>query len=124
MILSKFKSTPNSDFKLSSQSFSKNEKIEVSVSVKNTGKVVGKEVVQLYIRDLVGSVTRPLKELKGFQKIAIKKGEKQIVTFEIGVEELKFYNSDLQFVAEPGFFEIFVGTNSITENKIDFELIK
>ena len=113
-----------SNLKISSNKMNFNEKLKVSVDVINTGNFDGKEVVQLYIRDLVGSVTRPLKELKGFQKIAIKKGEKQIVTFEIGVEELKFYNSDLQFVAEPGFFEIFVGTNSITENKIDFELIK
>ena len=83
----------------------------------------GKEVVQLYIRDLVGSITRPIKELKGFQKIAIKKGEKQTVTFQITVEDLKFYNSDLDFVAEPGQFEIFVGGNSNAELKILFELI-
>ena len=79
-------------------------------------------MVQLYIRDLFGSVTRPVRELKGFQKIAIKKGEKQTVTFQITAEDLKFYNSDLQFVAEPGEFEIFVGSNSNAELKALFEL--
>lgn len=113
-----------SNLKISSDKMSFDEKLTVSVDVTNTGNYEGKEVVQLYIRDLVGSVTRPLKELKGFQKIAIRKGERRTVTFEIGVEELKFYNSDLQFVAEPGNFEIFVGTHSSTENKVSFKLIK
>ncbi len=101
-----------------------NEKLNVTVDVTNTGNFDGKEVVQLYIRDLVGSVTRPIKELKGFQKVAIKKGEKRTVTFEISIEELKFYNSDLQFIAEPGTFQAFVGTDSSTDNKVDFVLIK
>ena len=89
----------------------------------NTGNYDGKEVVQLYIRDLVGSVTRPLKELKGFQKITIKKGEKQTVTFRISQEDLKFYNSDLQFIAEPGEFEVFVGGDSDTQLNEKFLLI-
>ena len=80
-------------------------------------------MVQLYIRDLVGSVTRPVKELKGFQKINLKKGETQTVTFEITAEDLKFYNSDLQFVAEPGRFQLFIGTNSDTTDKIEFDLV-
>jgi beta-glucosidase len=71
----------------------------------------------------VGSVTRPLKELKGFQKVSIKKGEKKMVSFEISIEELKFYNSDLQFKAEPGAFQIFVGKDSNAENKVSFELV-
>jgi beta-glucosidase len=71
----------------------------------------------------VGSITRPIKELKGFQKINLKKGEKQTVTFEISIEDLKFYNKDLQFVAEPGKFEVFIGTNSDTTNKIEFNLV-
>jgi beta-glucosidase len=100
------------------------DKVTVSVDVTNTGNFDGKEVVQLYIRDLVGSVTRPIKELKGFQKIALKKGEKQTVTFDISVEELKFYNSDLQFIAEPGAFQVFVGTNSDADKMVTFELIK
>jgi beta-glucosidase len=113
-----------SNLKISSDKMNFNDKVNVTVDVTNTGNYDGKEVVQLYIRDMVGSVTRPIKELKGFQKIAIKKGEKQTVTFEISVEELKFYNSDLQFIAEPGAFQVFVGTNSSTDNKVSFELIK
>ena len=77
----------------------------------------------MYIKDVVGSVTRPVRELKGFQKIALKKGEKQTVTFEISEEDLKFYNSDLQFVAEPGQFEVFVGGNSNADNKVSFNLV-
>ena len=89
----------------------------------NTGTFDGKEVVQLYVRDLVGSVTRPVKELKGFQKVLIKKGATQKVTFELSVDDLKFYNSDLQWVAEPGTFEVYVGTDSTVTEKISFELI-
>lgn len=111
-----------SNLKISSTKISLSETLKVTVDVANTGNLDGKEVVQLYIRDLVGSVTRPLRELKGFQKITIKKGERQTVTFQITAEDLKFYNSDLQFVAEPGEFEIFVGSNSNAELKALFEL--
>lgn len=113
-----------SNLKISSDKMTVTDKVTVSVDVTNTGNFDGKEVVQLYIRDLVGSVTRPIKELKGFQKIALKKGEKQTVTFDISVEELKFYNSDLQFIAEPGAFQVFVGTNSDADKMVTFELIK
>jgi beta-glucosidase len=113
-----------SNLKISSDKMTVTDKVTVSVDVTNTGNFDGKEVVQLYIRDLVGSVTRPIKELKGFQKIALKKGEKQIVIFDISVEELKFYNSDLQFIAEPGAFQVFVGTNSDADKMVTFELIK
>jgi beta-glucosidase len=100
-----------------------NEKLKVSIAVKNAGNFDGKEIVQLYIRDLVGSITRPIKELKGFQKITLKKGETQTVTFEITIEDLKFYNADLNLVAEPGQFEVFIGKDSQTTTKIAFELI-
>jgi beta-glucosidase len=113
-----------SNLKISSDKMSFSGKVNVSVDLTNTGTFDGKEVVQLYIRDLVGSVTRPLKELKGFQKIALKKGEKKTVTFEISIEELKFYNSDLQFVAEAGQFEVYIGGSSNTDNKVGFELNK
>jgi beta-glucosidase len=96
--------------------------ISVSVDVTNSGDYDGKEVVQLYIRDVVGSVTRPVKELKGFKKVNIKKGETKTVTFNISVEDLKFYNYDLDFVAEPGIFQVFVGTDSTTELMKEFEL--
>jgi beta-glucosidase len=113
-----------SNLKTSSEKINFEEKIKVSVDITNTGIFDGQEVVQLYIRDLVGSVTRPLKELKGFQKIFLKKGEKQTVIFEISIEELKFYNSELKYVAEPGKFQVFVGTDSNTDRQVSFELIK
>jgi beta-glucosidase len=112
-----------SNLRLSANTMKNNDKLQASVDVTNAGNFDGKEVVQLYIRDLVGSVTRPVKELKGFQKINLKKGETQTVTFEITVENLKFYNSDLQFVAEPGRFQLFIGTNSDTTDKIEFDLV-
>ncbi|MHC0440504.1 beta-glucosidase BglX [Flavobacterium sp. 3-210] len=113
-----------SNLKISSDKMNFSGKLKVTVDVTNTGNFDGKETVQLYIRDLVGSVTRPVRELKGFQKIALKKGEKQTVSFDITVEDLKFYNSDLQFVAEPGQFDVFVGGNSTAEKKVSFELTK
>ncbi len=113
-----------SNIRLSSEKMTESQKITVSVDVKNSGNFDGKEVVQLYIRDLVGSVTRPVKELKDFKKIDFKKGETKTVTFEIDVEDLKFYNSDLDFVAEPGTFQVFVGTNSDEVLNKEFELVK
>ncbi|MBS7253363.1 beta-glucosidase BglX [Flavobacterium branchiicola] len=113
-----------SNLKISSDKMNPTGKLKVTVDLANTGNFDGKETVQLYLRDLVGSVTRPVRELKGFQKIALKKGEKQTVSFDITVEDLKFYNSDLQFVAEPGQFEIFVGGNSAADKKVSFELTK
>ena len=112
-----------SNLKLSSKQIKKENAIEVSVDVTNSGNFDGKEVVQLYIRDLVGSVTRPVKELKGFQKVEIKKGEVKTVTFSLTEEDLKFYNYDLDFDSEPGEFEVFVGTNSDARLKETFELL-
>ncbi|WP_394357715.1 beta-glucosidase BglX [Polaribacter sejongensis] len=112
------------NLKLDTSSINMDGEINVSVEVTNSGDYDGKEVVQLYIRDLVGSVTRPVKELKGFQKVEIKKGETQNITFKISVEDLKFYNSELDFVAEPGQFQVFVGTNSDTKMMKEFELTK
>ncbi len=101
-----------SDIELSQESMTQNETLTLSVNVKNTGQYDGKEVVQLYIRDLVGSVTRPVKELKGFQKIALKAGESRKVTFSITTQDLAFYTRDMSFKAEPGDFEVFIGTSS------------
>jgi len=112
------------NLQLSSDKILKDGSIEVSVEVKNTGDYDGKEIVQLYIRDLVGSVTRPVKELKGFQKITLKKGETKTVIFKLSVEDLKFYNYELDFVAEPGDFEVFVGTSSVSNLKSKFELVE
>jgi len=89
-----------------------NQKLKVTTPVKNTGKYAGKEVVQLYIRDEVGTITRPVKELKGFEKIELAAGETKEVVFEITTDLLKFYNSDLKFDWESGDFQIMVGPNS------------
>lgn len=110
--------------KLSENSLTSSGKIEVTVDVKNTGKKAGEEVVQLYIRDMVGSIVRPVKELKGFQKIMLKAGETKTLTFTITEEMLKFYNADLQHVAELGDFEVFVGNSSANVKEADFKLIK
>ena len=99
-----------------------NESITASVTVTNTGNYDGEEVVQLYIRDLVGSITRPVKELKGFQKIKINAGESKKVNFTIGVNDLKFYNSELKFIAEPGEFKLFIGGNSRDVQEANFKL--
>ncbi|MGC4039472.1 MAG: beta-glucosidase BglX [Flavobacterium sp.] len=109
--------------RISANEMNAGQKITASVDVTNTGNYDGRETVQLYIRDLIGSVTRPVKELKGFKKISLKKGEKQTVSFEISVEDLKFYNSELKHVAEKGEFEVFIGTNSDTTNKAKFNLV-
>ena len=113
---------PARNLKISSNKINFKQSLKVSIDVSNTGNYDGQEIVQLYIRDLVGSVTRPLKELKNFQKIMIKKGETKTVSFELNVEDLKFYNSDLNFVAEPGEFEVFIGPDSNTKNSIKFDL--
>src|SRR5690606_23109974 len=110
-----------SNLRLSATSTNFDGSIDVSVDVTNSGNYDGKEVVQLYIRDMVGSVTRPVRELKGFQKVDIKKGETKTITFKLTVEDLKFYNYDLDFVAEPGMFEVFVGTDSNASLKVLFE---
>ncbi|TMI71388.1 MAG: beta-glucosidase BglX [Bacteroidetes bacterium] len=101
-----------SDIKLSSTSLKGNQTLTASVTVTNSGNRDGKEVVQLYIRDVVGSVTRPVKELKGFQKIDLKAGETKTVSFKITPEDLKFYNYDLKYDWEPGDFVIMIGGNS------------
>jgi len=101
-----------SDLKLSSTSLKGNQTLTATVTLTNTGSKDGKEVVQLYIRDLVGSITRPVKELKGFQKIFLKAGESKTVSFNITTNDLKFYNSDLKYDWESGDFVIMVGGNS------------
>lgn len=101
-----------SDVKLSSTSIDAKGELTASVTVTNKGKADGAEVVQLYIRDLVGSVTRPVKELKGFEKVFIKAGESKTVSFKITPELLKFYNYDLDYVFESGDFDVMIGGNS------------
>lgn len=110
------------DLKLSKDKMSANDEITASITVSNTGKYDGKEVVQLYIRDIVGSTTRPVKELKGFEKVMIKAGESKTIEFKINGEMLKFYNYDLDFVSEPGDFDVMIGGNSAQVKKATFTL--
>ncbi|KQS92342.1 beta-glucosidase BglX [Chryseobacterium sp. Leaf394] len=100
------------DMKLSSTSLKGNQSLSITVSISNTGNYDGEEVVQLYIRDLVGKVVRPVKELKGFQKVFIKKEESKTITFTLTPENLKFYDDALNYDWEAGEFDIMVGTDS------------
>ncbi|MDV3665911.1 beta-glucosidase BglX [Elizabethkingia anophelis] len=101
-----------SDVELSKTQLSGNDQLTASITLTNNGKYDGNEVVQLYIRDMVGSVTRPVKELKGFQKVFLKAGESKKVSFTITPEDMKFYNSELKYDWEAGEFDIMIGTNS------------
>ncbi|RKD85023.1 beta-glucosidase BglX [Mangrovibacterium diazotrophicum] len=111
-----------SDLKLSANEITGDQKLKVSVSVKNIGGVEGEEVVQLYVQDLYGSIARPVKELKGFEKIALKAGESKTVEFEISAADLAFFGADKTWKAEAGDFNLWVGTNSQTGLKGQFKL--
>ncbi|WP_416445213.1 beta-glucosidase BglX [Leeuwenhoekiella sp. A16] len=111
-----------SDLKIDKKEIAQGESVTVNVTVKNTGDYDGEEVVQLYLHDVVRSITPPLRQLKGFKKVFIKKGESKTVTITLSPDDLKFYDSSLDFVAEPGDFEVFVGGNSNAELKADFHL--
>ena len=111
-----------SAIKLSSDNISLNETLTATVKVTNSGKRQGEEVVQLYIQDMVGSVVRPVKELKGFKKIALKAGQSQEVSFTISADDLAFYTRDMSFKAEPGEFKLFIGTSSEEVQSIGFSL--
>ena len=112
-----------SDITLDKTEIGFGEPLQVSVKVTNTGDYDGEEVVQLYVRDLVGTVTRPVKELKGFKKVMIKKGETADVSFTLTSDDLRFYNDKMDFVAEPGDFKVFVGTSSNDVKEASFKLI-
>ena len=113
-----------SNLNLNKNQIKKDESLKVSVDVKNTGKYEGEEVVQLYIRDLVGSVTRPVKELKDFMKIKLKPGETKKVEFIITPDKLKFYDINMNYVVEPGDFKVFVGTNSVDVLESSFTIVE
>ncbi|MGY3054931.1 beta-glucosidase [Pedobacter sp. UYEF25] len=112
------------DVKLNANNLSAGKPITATISITNSGKMAGKEVVQMYIQDLVGSSTRPVKELKGFQKISLNPGETKEVSFNISENDLKFYNADLKYLAEPGDFKVFIGTNSADVKEANFKLSK
>ena len=110
------------DIKLDKTSMTESQQIKVSVEVKNTGSYDGEEVVQLYIRDKVGTNTRPVKELKDFKKVLIKKGESRTVEFTVRVDNLKYYTNELQYIAEKGVFEAMIGGDSDRVKKVEFVL--
>ena len=112
------------DIVLDNKTMNAKGKIEAKIGITNTGNYDGEETVQLYIRDMVSSVVRPVKELKGFQKIFLKKGETKTVSFIISEDDLKFYNNDLQYISEPGDFKLFIGTNSENVKEASFRLLK
>ncbi|HEX4877330.1 MAG TPA: beta-glucosidase BglX [Chitinophagaceae bacterium] len=108
--------------KLSSNTISKNEKLIVTTTVTNSGSRSGEEVVQLYIRDHAASIIRPVKELKGFEKVLLKAGESKTVSFTLSAQELSFFDADGKLILEPGKFSVFVGGNSINTQQADFEV--
>lgn len=110
------------DIALSTPTLTRDGSVTAAVTITNTGNCNGAEVVQLYIRDLVGSITRPIKELKGFEKIFLKAGESKTVSFKITPNMLRFYDYNLNFVAEPGDFDVMIGGNSQTVKTVRFTL--
>ena len=112
-----------SDLKLASDKLTVDEEVNVSVNLKNVGKYDGTEVVQLYVQDKVGSVIRPVKELKAFQRVELKAGESKTVTFTLPVSDLAFWRYDMTYGVEPGDFKLWVGTNSAEGLSADFTVI-
>src|SRR5436853_664602 len=113
-----------SNLQLSAPRIRPDGSLKVSVEVENIGRRVGDEVVQLYIRDVVGSRTRPVKELKGFERITLKPGERRRVDFTLTAEHLGFYNRDMKFVVEPGAFKVWVGADSASGLESSFEVVE
>lgn len=111
-----------SDIRLSTSELTANGELKATVTVKNTGTRDGEEVVQCYVRDLVGSITRPVKELKGFEKISLKAGESKNVTFTITPSMLAFHRLDMSYGTEPGDYKLFIGGNSRDVNETTFKL--
>jgi beta-glucosidase len=113
-----------SDLHVSKKQMKAGEKIKISLTITNSGKYAGEEIVQLYLRDIVGSIARPVKDLKDFKKIALNAGESRTIEFMIDIEKLSFYNQKLQWVAEPGNFEVMIGASSKDIRlKDNFELV-
>ncbi|WP_240612961.1 beta-glucosidase BglX [Chitinophaga parva] len=113
-----------SNLQLDATKLAPGKTLGVTVTVTNSGSYDGEEVAQLYLRDLVGSVTRPVKELKGFQKVMLRKGESKTLHFNITPEDLKFYDKDMKWTSEPGDFTVFVGGNSRDVSSADFTLLE
>jgi beta-glucosidase len=111
-----------SNMTLSADTLTQDGELTASITVTNTGKVKADEIVQLYIRDKVGSIARPVKELKGFERISLKPGESKVVTFTVTPDLLKFYNFNLEYVCEPGDFDLMIGPNSANLQTLPFTL--
>jgi beta-glucosidase len=113
-----------SNLQLSARQIRPDGRLTVSLDLENNGKRAGDEVVQLYIRDVASSVTRPIKELKGFERVSLRAGEKRRVSFTLAPEQLGFYNREMRFVVEPGTFNVMVGTSSAEGLEASFEVVK
>lgn len=113
-----------SDLQLNTKNLGWNDTLKVSVNLSNTGDRIGTEVAQLYISDLIASISPPVKQLCGFQKVKLDPGETRTITFYLTREDLSFYNRNMQYIAEPGVFKVFVGGSSDTENAVQFTLGK
>jgi beta-glucosidase len=113
-----------SNLQLSAPRIRSADRLTVSVDVENTGTRAGDEVVQLYVRDPVASMTRPVKELKGFQRLTLQPGEKRRVDFTLTHDHLAFWNRDMRFVVEPGEFRVMVGSNSRDVIEAKFEVVE
>ncbi|WP_293939328.1 beta-glucosidase BglX [Sphingobacterium sp. UBA5996] len=112
-----------SDIRLDRTKIHEKGTLQASIDISNTGNYDAEETIQLYIQDVVASVTRPVKELKGFQKIFLKKGEQKTVNFKINVDDLKFFDNSLNYIAEPGNFKVYIGPNSRDVKEKEFELL-
>ncbi|MDN5447302.1 MAG: fibronectin type III-like domain-contianing protein, partial [Lactococcus lactis] len=113
-----------SDMTLSATELKDSETLTVEVTVKNSGKYAGKEIVQLYLRDIVGEVVRPVKELKGYQKIELAAGAEKTVSFKVTEEQLRYVHQDCSFSSDSGVFEVMVGPSSAEVQSARFKLIK
>lgn len=112
-----------SDITLNKTSIRGNEKLQATVTITNTGKYDGGETAQLYVRDMVGSVTRPVKELKGFKKVFLKAGEAKTISFTLSADDLKFYDINMKYTTEPGDFKVFIGSSSQDVKEAAFKLL-
>lgn len=112
-----------SDLKVETPKVGVEDTLVVTAAVSNTGDRAGEEIVQLYVRDLVGSVTRPVKELKGFQRVSLEPGEREMVRFEVPVSKLGFHGPEMEYIVEPGAFRVWIGPNSADGVEGSFELV-
>jgi beta-glucosidase len=112
-----------SDITLSAKDLPRKGKLTASVTVKNTGKVAGETVVQLYLHDVAASISRPVKELKGFEKVMLQAGEEKVVSFTLGEDDLKFFNPELKYAAEAGEFKLMIGLDSAAVKETSFNLL-